>query len=157
VRLPDLPLRLRGFRMLQSISSSKPRKRMAYFHPLRPLVIRTVGFSGLGPPGKSFHFPRHPLVHFRATQAACPHACRAFTDGLGRLADHPQNAPRIRSSAFQHIRIGKPFFSFPVSRKRLENICPVFQKPRAWVWLPIPRRVLVAFRSLGTSFSSQRS
>jgi hypothetical protein len=76
------------------------------------LMIRTLGFSALGPLGKSFHFPSNPLVHFRATQAACPHACRAFTDGLGRLADHPQNAPRIRSSAFQHIRIEKPSFHF---------------------------------------------
>jgi len=96
--------------MLQSFSSLKPRKRMAYFHPFRPFVLWTLGFSASSPFGKSFHLPNHPLVHFRATQAACPHACRAFTDGLGRLADHPQNAPRIRSSAFQHIRIGKPFF-----------------------------------------------
>jgi len=58
---------------------------MAYFLPLRPFVLRTLGFLAPSSPEKSFHLSRNPLVHFRATQAAHSHACRVFIDGLGRL------------------------------------------------------------------------
>jgi hypothetical protein len=102
---------------------------MAYFHPFRPFVKRTLGFSVPDSPGKSFHLPCNPLMHFRATQAACPHACRAFTRWPRSTSDHPQNAPRIRSSAFKHFRIEKPFFSPPVSEKRVKNFALFLTSP----------------------------
>jgi hypothetical protein len=102
---------------------------MAYFLPFRPFMLRTLGFSAPNPPGKSFHFPGNPLVHFRATQAAFPHACRAFTRWPRSTTDHPQNAPRIRSPAFKHIRIEKPFFSRSVSGKRVKSFALLLTSP----------------------------
>jgi len=41
---------------------------MACFLPFRPFVFRTLGFSVHRFLGKSFHLPRNPLLHFRATE-----------------------------------------------------------------------------------------
>jgi hypothetical protein len=46
VSLPILFLRLRGSREFQSYFAGQPRKRIAYFLPVRPFrYIRTFGFS----------------------------------------------------------------------------------------------------------------
>lgn len=120
-RLPNPSSPLPWFRCASESLNPKPRKPMAYFLPFRPFVKRTLGFLVPDSPGKSFHLPCNPLVHFRATQAAFPHACCAFTRWPRSTSDHPQHAPRIRSSAFKHFRIEKPFFSPPVSEKRVKN------------------------------------
>lgn len=156
-KLPNPSSPLPWFRCASESLNPKPRKPMAYFHPFRPFVKRTLGHSVSDSPGKSFHLPCNPLVHFRATQAAFPHACRAFTRWPRSTSDHPQNAPRIRSSAFKHFRIEKPFFFASRFRETCEELCPVPHKPRARVWLPSPRWFFLAFRSLGASFSPQRS
>lgn len=58
---------------------------MAYFLPFRPFMLRTLGSLAPSSFGKSFHLPKNPLVHFRATQAAHSHACRTSIDGFDRL------------------------------------------------------------------------
>jgi hypothetical protein len=92
--------------------------------------------------------------HFDATLASSSQPCRPV---LPTLVDVRQlyQAPRLSSSALQHIRSKVPFFSLSVARKRLEYNAQYPKSPTLRVWLPSLWCQLP--QTLETSFSSQRS
>jgi hypothetical protein len=95
-----------------------------------------------------------PLVHFNATSASLTPACRKSylprsTSGNLSLA------PRVSSSALQHMQIQRPFFSLLRLKQRLGSCTSLPKSPNLRVWLPSRWPELSV--PLGVSFSSQHS
>lgn len=129
---------------------------MACFLPLRPFMFRTLGFSVLSSFGKSFHLPKNPLLHFRATERlALTLAALLLMASVDCRPPSKRTLHKIFGLSAYSDR--KTLFSRSVSGKRLENVALFPKSPVHWVWLPIPRWGFLAFRSLRTFFSSQRS
>lgn len=96
--------------------------------------------------------PQSPLVLFDATLASlAPLAAKLLSPVDFR--SQKSLAPRLSSSALQHVRMKKPFVS--LFSKRPKDLCPAFRKS--------PPQGLATLSGIfvsspwGTSFSSQRS
>jgi hypothetical protein len=139
VSLPIHPLRLRGFRVLQSISVGKPRKLMAYFLPVRPWLSLDLLVFGFQLPALSLNTVR-PLLHFDATVASWPVAhCSSLLAAPVDVSKPKTQAPCLSFPTLQHFRYLGPFFSPHLLMQRLANVAVFPRSPVPRVWLPFRR------------------
>jgi len=110
--LPTLPLRSRGFRVLQSRNLNSLGSHWLTSSPLALGFPQALGSSTVRRPDAcEFAPPGIPLMHFDATSAShttCAAQYSRRMPTIRRFHEAPRKAPTL-----QHDRFEEPFFSLP--------------------------------------------